>query len=59
MIKTKSFKKWQGVNKSWQELAQAYYNFTKKYKDELYNNFNIDCGIDYANYIFSIGNIKH
>jgi len=55
---TKAFDKWVKINDMWEEIAEGYYNFSLGYKKELFNNFNIDSGTDYANYILNIGNIE-
>jgi hypothetical protein len=52
------FTKWDKISQVWNELAETYFNFNKKYQKELFANYNIDCGTDYANYIFNIGDIK-
>ena len=50
--------KWEKINMVWGEIANGYFEFTRRYKKQLYENYNIDCGTDYANYIFNIGDIK-
>ncbi len=55
----KNLDKWLSIHEMWEELAEHYYNFSYKFKNKLKENYNIDCGIDYANYIFYIGEIKH
>jgi len=54
----KKLTKWEKVNQAWEELAEAYFQFKPKYQKELYRNYNIDCGTDYANYIFNVGEIR-
>ena len=50
---------WKALNSMWNELSEVYYNFKQSYIKELRDNFNIDCGTDFANYIVNIGNIKY
>jgi len=54
----KKLTKWEKLNQAWEELAEAYFFFAKTYKQSLFENYNIDCGTDYANYIFNVGDIK-
>lgn len=54
----KKLTKWEKISQVWHELSEAYFFFAKTYKTYLYRNYNIDCGTDYANYIFNIGDIK-
>ena len=50
---------WKVVHDLWETLAKEYIKFNNRYKKELLENYNIDCGTDYANYIFNSLNIKH
>ena len=54
----KAFDKWIKINDMWEAIAESYYHFSMSYKKELFNNFNIDSGTDYANYILNTGNIE-
>ena len=38
-------------NKQWEMIAKDYNNFTMKFKKELEDNYSIDCGTDYADFI--------
>jgi len=53
------FNEWLKIHKMWEELAEHYYQFSLKFKRKLKENYNIDSGTDYANYIFAIGEIEH
>ena len=34
-------------------IVKEYYNFKKLHQNQLYDDFGIDCGIDYARYILN------
>jgi len=59
MLQAKTFDNWKQLNDMWNEIADNYYAFSQKKKNELYDKFNIDSGHDYADYIFNIGNIEY
>jgi len=52
------FTKWDKTNQAWNEIANSYFGFTRKYRKQLFENYNIDSGTDFANYIFNIGDIN-
>ena len=54
----KKLTKWEKINQAWNELADAYFHFHNSYKKYLEINYSIDCGTDYANYIFAVGDIR-
>lgn len=54
-----TFDKWIKTHKLWEELTKHYYQFPLKFKKELEEDYNIDSGTDYANYIFAIGELEH
>lgn len=57
MVKSETFEDWKQINEAWERLAKDYTHFSRAYKKELHQNFNTECGTDYANRIFAIGNI--
>jgi len=59
MLQVKTFESWEKLNNMWNELADNYRAFSQKYKNELYDNYNIDDGHGYADYIFNIGDIEY
>ncbi|MHA1787869.1 MAG: hypothetical protein ACTSXT_01450 [Candidatus Helarchaeota archaeon] len=52
-------KEWGYKHKFWVELTNHYKEFKPKFKQQLLKNYNIDCGIDYANYIFNNLKVKY
>lgn len=50
---------WYDLNEMYRQLSTDYYSFNLKYKKYLNDNFAIDSGTDYANYIFSLGCIDY
>lgn len=47
------------LHQAWEEIAASYKEFKTLYKKSLFNNYNIDCGTDYANYFFNCLGLEH
>lgn len=43
---------WFKLSKLHNGIAGEYYYFSKRKKSQLFEDFNIDCGNDYADYLF-------
>lgn len=56
---TKVFDKWTKLSQMWDELAEHYYKFPREFQVELEENYNVDSGHSYADYIFAVGNIDY